>query len=152
MSIHPQHVVNIVSGEKTVEIRRRRVAFPSGTQVWIYSTLPVGAIQASVDVLSVDLAPPSIIWKKYHAEMCISRHEFNLYTNGTDFVSAITISNVRLLPNGLSLEHLRNKLGSFSPPQSYYYLTENSGIQNLLSNTGPLMVAGVTTGTRNRKG
>ena len=41
MSIRPQYAEAILSGEKTVELRRRRPSFSAGTTVLIYSSAPL---------------------------------------------------------------------------------------------------------------
>ena len=47
ISIKPRHVDNILSGNKTVELRTRSINLPSGSRLWVYTTLPVGKVEMS---------------------------------------------------------------------------------------------------------
>ncbi|WP_237302536.1 ASCH domain-containing protein [Streptomyces sp. S063] len=46
LSLHPRFATAILNGEKTVELRRQRVAVPPGTPVIIYATSPTMALTA----------------------------------------------------------------------------------------------------------
>lgn len=61
LSIKPGHVDNILSGSKTVELRRIRPQVSAGQPIAIYATMPVGAVVATCRVRKVDVALPEII-------------------------------------------------------------------------------------------
>lgn len=119
ISIKPRHVENILSGNKTVELRTRSINLPEGSRLWIYTTLPVGRVKLSVEIDFIDLLPPKEMWKKHGASICISRKEFDAYTKGRHIVSAIGLRNVTPLDNAICLETMRQYEKGFQPPQFF---------------------------------
>jgi predicted transcriptional regulator len=83
VSLHPRHALNILTGEKTVELRRR---FPEqhtrGALALIYSTAPVQAIVGVARIKHVLKLPVSRIWKEYGAAACVSKAEIGAYFSG----------------------------------------------------------------------
>lgn len=122
ISIKPRHVENILSGAKTVELRVRNINLPTGSTLWVYSTLPVGKVKLSTEISFVDLLPPKEIWKKHGKNICISKKEFDEYTKGRSLVSAIGLKNVRRLDRDICLETMREYEKNFQPPQFFLRL------------------------------
>lgn len=58
LSVHPRFAAAILEGTKTVEVRRQRVAAPSGTPVLLYATAPTMALVGMALIASVHVAPP----------------------------------------------------------------------------------------------
>jgi predicted transcriptional regulator len=81
VSVHPRHASNILTGEKTVELRRR---FPEkrtrGASALIYSTTPVQAIVGVARIKHVLKLPG--IWKEYGAAARVSKSEVEAYFSG----------------------------------------------------------------------
>ncbi len=119
ISIKPRHVENILSGDKTVELRTRSVNLPVGSRLWVYSTLPVGKVKLSAEIDFIDMLSPKDIWKKYGKNICISKQEFDEYTEGRELVSAIGLRNVKPLDKGICLETMRGYEKNFQPPQFF---------------------------------
>jgi len=119
ISIKPQHVENILSGEKTVELRTRSVNLPSGSRLWVYTTLPVGKVKLSTEIDFVELLPPKAMWRKYGHRICITKKDFDAYTKGRDLVSAIGLKNVKPLDNDICLKTMRSYEKNFQPPQFF---------------------------------
>ena len=116
MSIKPKYVEMLLSGKKTVEIRRRQVRLAPGTRIWIYATSPWSEIVATATVEAVRCATPDQIWNQYAVSVGIERREFDSYSEGRDVISAISLDNVRRLDKPLPF---RNGRCGFHPPQSY---------------------------------
>jgi predicted transcriptional regulator len=80
VSIRPVHVSKILTGQKTVELRRR---FPElgarGATAFIYSSSPVRAVVGCARIEHVLKLPVSRIWKEHSDAACISRDEFDAY-------------------------------------------------------------------------
>lgn len=119
ISIKPRHVDNILSGNKTVELRTRSINLPSGSRLWVYTTLPVGKVEMSTEIDFVEVLPPSAIWKKYGKDICITKVEFDEYTNGRDLVAAIGLKNIQPLNRNICLETMRKYEENFQPPQFF---------------------------------
>lgn len=117
ISIKPQHVENILSGHKTVELRTRTINLPQGSRLWVYTTLPVGKVRLSTNIAFIEVLSPSKIWKKHGKNICISKKEFDKYTRGRELVVAIGLENVRPLNKDICLETMRAYEENFQPPQ-----------------------------------
>jgi predicted transcriptional regulator len=123
VSLHPRHASNILSGEKTVELRRR---FPEqhtrGALVLIYSTRPVQAIVGVARIQHVLKLPVSRIWTQYGAAACVSKAEVEAYFSGLREGYVILLGEARPLKCRLTMEDLYSRF-RIVPPQSYRYIT-----------------------------
>jgi len=119
ISIKQRHVKNILSGDKTVELRTRPINLPEGSRLWVYTTLPVGKVELSTEIDFVDVLPPKSMWRKYGKSICISKKEFDDYTEGREKVAAIGLKCVRPLNQGISLKTMRDYEENFQPPQFF---------------------------------
>lgn len=117
ISIKPKHVRNILSGDKTVELRTRNINLPVGARLWVYTTLPVGKVELSAEIEFVELMPPKKAWRKHRNSICILKSEFDTYTEDRDIVSAIGLRNIRPLEKNICLKTIRRYEKNFQPPQ-----------------------------------
>ncbi|MEV6594942.1 ASCH domain-containing protein [Streptomyces acidicola] len=122
LSLHPRFATAILNGEKTVELRRQRVAVPPGTPVIIYATSPVMALTGTARLAHVETAAPGQVWRRHRTACGISKAEYTAYMDGAAQASALLLDSPRPLTQAVSLAHLRHA-GAFHPPQSYRYLT-----------------------------
>lgn len=130
ISIRPEFVEGILAGTKTVELRRRFISLPIGSTLWIYATLPVGAIMAVATVYNIDHDHPKEIWRKYHGDVGVQASHFDNYFEGCGLGVAIQLSEVRQV-TPLTLETIREIRGVQQIPQvavriSKYEATEFS--------------------------
>lgn len=119
ISIKPRHVENILSGIKTVELRTRNINLPIGSRLWIYTTLPVGKVKLSVEIDFIEMLPPKKMWQKYGKSICISKREFDEYTEDRELVSAIGLINIKPLDKDICLGTMRGYEKNFQPPQFF---------------------------------
>ncbi|MFJ7201113.1 MULTISPECIES: ASCH domain-containing protein [unclassified Streptomyces] len=122
LSLHPRFATAILNGEKTVELRRQRVAVPPGTPVIIYATSPTMALTGTARLIDVDTAAPGGIWRRHRTACGISRSEYTAYMEGASQASALLLGSPRPLASPVPLDHMR-AASAFHPPQSYRYLT-----------------------------
>lgn len=116
ISIRPHFVGSILSGKKTVELRRRIPKVEVGTRLWIYATKPIGAVVASSIVQRVIAGSPADIWEKVHDLAGLDREAFDGYFAGSARAVALFLTGTREgIP--LYLEDLRNIRLRFQPPQ-----------------------------------
>lgn len=121
LSIKPEYSTKIVSGKKTVELRRRfSPKIQPGTLVLIYESSPTRAITGLARIAEVLHGPTNTIWKKFGAEACIRRSDFDSYFDGTKTGFAIKLRGARPLQRALELQELRDRF-RFEPPQSFLY-------------------------------
>jgi len=121
-SIKPEYSQKIISGQKTIELRRR---FPStvpvGTIALIYATTPTQALTGIAEIEAVISDTPLAIWEEFSEEACIDRRDFEAYFLGTASATAIKLKRARPLRRRLELEELRERF-RFEPPQSFLYV------------------------------
>lgn len=125
LSLRPRFATAILQGDKTVELRRQRVAVPPGTPVIIYATSPVMALLGTARLTSVDTATPAQVWRRHRAACGINRTEYTAYMDGATHASALVLHSPSPLSSTVPLAHLR-RTGAFHPPQSYRYLTQDA--------------------------
>lgn len=116
ISIRPNFAEAILSGAKTVELRRRIPPIEIGTCLWIYATRPTAAVVGMAVVTAIYRATPDAVWEAYSAQGAIDRDEFDRYFDGANEAIAISLSEVRrLVP--IEIERLRMMRRGFHPPQ-----------------------------------
>jgi predicted transcriptional regulator len=126
ISVEARHAANLLSGSKTVELRRRRIGVPPGSRVWIYSKLPKGCVEALGIVNQVVADVPRRIWRNYGHQTGISHAEFFAYFSGIHTGHALVFDRVEPLTPGISLERIRARFASFQPPQFFRHLPTES--------------------------
>lgn len=116
ISIHPQHVESILKGRKTVELRRRFPRLAVGAKLWIYSTLPVGAVVASARIGQVETGLPSELWKRYGRQSAITADAFNDYFAGCTSGFVISLTEIESV-TPIALAEVRKIRGTDHIPQ-----------------------------------
>lgn len=133
ISIHPEHVAHILSGEKRIEFRRAWAARPV-TRILIYSTAPEQRLVGIAAIKSTVRETPRALWAyaKPHGPGITLEH-FLKYFTGKRTGVALHLSGVRRLKKPLALHELLPR--ESRPPQSFRYLTsvEERKLQKLLS-------------------
>ena len=127
-SIHPRHAAMILSGEKTIELRRGRVNLDMPSRIWIYVTTPAKRIAGVALVEAVDYGTPNGIWEKYSHRTGVSRKEYLAYVGSRETISAIRVSHAINLKEPIHLSTLRLISPTFHPPQFYLRLQEKTNL------------------------
>lgn len=116
ISIKPKYAEAILAGRKTVELRRRIPALVPGTRLFIYSTLPVGAVVGAVTLEGGARGTPGEIWDEYAPQAGVERDDYNAYFRGTDEAVGLILTCVqRVAP--VTIQALRMLRPGFHPPQ-----------------------------------
>lgn len=133
ISIHPEHVASILSGQKRIEFRRTWAA-RLVTRILIYSTAPEQRLVAVATITKTVRATPRALWSyaKPHGAG-ITREHLLKYFTGKKTGVGLHLSEVQRLKKPLALQKLFPR--ESRPPQSFRYLTsvEERKLQNLLS-------------------
>ena len=116
ISIRPHYAEAILSGDKTVELRRRIPAIDLGTRLWIYATQPVRAVVGSAVVDEVIEGSPAHIWERYMDRVAIDRCEYDEYFSGKDRAFGIVLSHI-IKRNQIGIDQLRQIRKGFHPPR-----------------------------------
>ena len=141
MSIKPQYVDMILSGCKTVEVRKGAVRVPALARIWLYATNPRQQVVASARVKAVAVETPDEIWHTFGDRAGIDRCKFDAYVGEAEVVSALCLAEVTELDTPLSP---RDQAPTFRPPQSYAFLRDASLLAALEAKSGRLCPANET--------
>lgn len=131
LSLRPRFANSILSGSKSVELRRQRINAGSGTPVILYASAPTMGIVGTARIANAQVAAPAELWDQFREQLGLTYEEFETYLTNATHASALELTAVRPLPEPVSLERLRAAL-AFRPPQSYRYLTQDT-VQTLVS-------------------
>ena len=116
ISIKPRFASSILAGQKTVELRRRFMNLPNGSKLWIYSTLPVGAMVAVATLHETIRDIPAELWMKYNDRIGIPRYEFDAYFEGCELGVALELCDVKKI-TPIKLDKIREIRGIRQMPQ-----------------------------------
>ncbi len=119
LSIKPEYVDKIFSGEKTYEYRKA-IFKPEVRKIVIYCTKPVGMIVGEFDVDEVLEDCPNVIWNKTKHDSGVGHKFYIEYFNGRSKGYAINIGSKRRYEVAINPYEV---FKSFTPPQSFRYLT-----------------------------
>lgn len=119
LSIKPEYVEKILSGEKRYEFRRRVFKRMDVDTIVIYSTSPQQRIVAEVGVVDILESDPIDIWKKTHDKAGISYKAFMAYFDGVNVAYAIELGLVKRYPRPRLLSSYAEVS---APPQSFVYV------------------------------
>jgi predicted transcriptional regulator len=117
LSIRPQYVSAIISGEKKFEFRRTIFKHPVEIVV-IYASSPIQRAVAEFEVKNVFTENLENLWQRTHKYAGIERQYFIQYFHGNAIGHAIEIGKVIVYRTPYCI---REKLGMI-PPQSFAYL------------------------------
>ncbi len=118
LSIKPEYVEKILSGEKCFEFRK--VLFRQDVEkVIIYSTMPVGKIVGEFQIDKVLSDSPSNLWEETKDSAGISFDFFSKYFSDRKVAHAIKIKNVEKYEVEVDPLTIFEK---FTAPQSFMYM------------------------------
>jgi predicted transcriptional regulator len=117
ISIKPEHADNILSGTKTVELRK--LPFPDCNRIVMYCTSPVKRLVGEFKVEAVTTMSKETLWLMYGPRTGITKEQFDAYYKGRHWAAAILIKDVCPWPN---IDPPR-VFGKFHAPMSWRYLS-----------------------------
>ena len=123
VSIHSHFAELILTGVKSVELRRRFDPTAVGGRMLIYATSPTAAVIGYTRIEEVEWLPVDAIWARYNSHAAISFPNFRRYFEGADKGFAIHVAEPTRYINPISLTDMRNKHG-LRAPQSYMLLRD----------------------------
>lgn len=129
LSLKPRFAESILSGVKTVEMRRTVPKIVVPTRALLYATTPVRALVGTCIITRVQSAELEILWRESGPRSALHYDEFVRYFEGLDVGTALELTRPRAFSQRISLEDLRAKPRTFRPPQSYAYVDSKTGDQ-----------------------
>lgn len=121
LSIKPQFVEKILSGEKKIEFRKTEFKRKNIDSIIVYSSGSVKKIVGEIKFSRVLCDTPKNIWKMTHNDAGISMETFMSYFAGRQKAFAIVIDEFRPYKTMVSLGE---KYPGVKAPQSFLYLDE----------------------------
>ena len=117
MSIHPEHVEKILSGEKQYEYRTK-AAKKDVESLIIYETTPIKRVVAEAKIIEVLKLPPEDLWEASKEHSGISKEFFDKYFQGRKTAYAYRLGEIKEYdtPRELSFYGLK------AAPQSFVYI------------------------------
>ena len=120
MSIKPEFVEKIFSGEKKFEYRKSVFRNPEVDTVVIYATKPCGKVVGEFNINKILCNTPKKIWKDTWEFSGISEEFFDEYFKDREKAYAIEIAEIVQYEHPLSLQEFDKSIKF--PPQSFQYL------------------------------
>lgn len=128
LSIQPKYFQLILSGKKTVELRKQLPQkLEKGVLVLLYVTSPVKALSGAFVVEDIRKLPLDDLWHQVKSRLGMPRKDFNNYYSGSTHGVAISFTKAWKLQKPFELVDLREDLDEFIPPQSFRYVKEAEG-------------------------
>ena len=122
MSLRPQFADLIFSGLKLAELRRRFAAVAEGRDVYVYVTSPERVLRGGFQIGHIWRGSPEDVWGHVEALAGVERADFDAYFEGSALAYALRISEVWEFEKPISVDCLKDKVGSFVAPQSWRYV------------------------------
>lgn len=117
ISINPQYVKKIISGEKRFEYRTK-AAKQDINKIIIYETKPIKKIVAEVEILDVLMESPNELWNQTKEYSGITKVFFDNYFKGKKVAYAYKLGKVKVYETPKSLLEFGLKMA----PQSFAYV------------------------------
>ena len=117
VSIKPEFVTSILSGEKKYEYRKIRFR-QDVDSILIYSTSPVMKVVAEVKITGIIEGSPEEVWKKTENGSGIDKSFYDVYYNDKDYAIALCLGRVKIFKKAKPLSSYNIK----TPPQSFSYI------------------------------
>lgn len=118
ISINPEHVQNIISGNKKYEYRKIAAKQDISTII-IYETTPVKRIVAEAEIIDVLMLSPEELWRQTKDASGISKDFYDEYFKGRKIAYAYKLGKVKVYDEPKTLMDY----GIKSAPQSFVYIS-----------------------------
>ena len=127
LSLKPRFAEAILSGVKTVELRRTTPKIVVPTLALLYATTPVRALLGTCIITDVRSADLAALWREYGSRSDLGQHEFQQYFDDVDVGTALVLAQPQELNRRVPLQDLRARRRGFRPPQSFAYIDTKTG-------------------------
>ncbi len=127
LSLKPRFAEAILSGVKTVELRRTVPKIVVPTRALLYATTPVRALLGTCIITDVRSVGLEALWREYGSRSDLHYHEFQQYFDGLDAGTALTLTEPQAFGQRVPLQDLRARPRGFRPPQSFAYVDTKTG-------------------------
>jgi len=131
LSLKPRFADAILSGQKTVELRRVEPRIKVPTRALVYASSPTCSLIGQCVVYKVLRLPLPKLWRRFGPQTTLTQEEYRAYFAGTSTGVALLLSNPARLPSEVPLVKLRESVDRFRAPQSFGYVAVEAGARLL---------------------
>lgn len=124
MSIKPEFVNRILTGEKQYEFRKS-IFKENVERIYIYSSYPVKKIVGYFEVDEIIHKSPEELWNSYSDVSGISKKDFFEYFKDREKGYAIKINNLKVFDEFIEMK-------DYTGPQSFCYIENSDYLMKLL--------------------
>ncbi|MEO0771276.1 MAG: hypothetical protein AAFY72_17950 [Cyanobacteria bacterium J06649_4] len=128
LSIKHLYAERIVSGEKTIELRKRPLGMTLGDLILLYETAPDAVIRGGFIADKTVALPVDKMWDDYNSVMGIDKEFYDTYFKNCEIAYG-TLVYQSFCFRELSLDTIRERCPGFVPPQATINWRENWYIQ-----------------------
>lgn len=126
LSIKAEHAKKVLSGKKSVEIRRKFSRKWVGHKVCLYATQPKRSLVGEALISKVVVDKPEIVWEMFNKQIGCAKEDYDNYTIKTDKVYAIVLKQAVAYKRIFTIDEMSGLMETgLRPPQSYYDLNNN---------------------------
>ena len=125
ISVRPKFAVRIMSGDKTVELRRLRPNASSGDNLLFYISSPEKNLRAIAKIQKITASKLDTLWDEVKDKASVTHEEFLTYFKGKESGYAIYFSKIEKFDNPIELNSIRELIPGFTAPQSFRYFSAN---------------------------
>ncbi len=122
LSIKPRFADLLLSGEKTIELRKKAPCVERGSLLILYASSPICAFVGALEVKQVVRAEPLALWREYRQITGVSQEEYWSYYENSEMAEGVLVEQVIAFDQALSLPEIRSVWHGFMPPQSFRYI------------------------------
>ncbi|MGV3597978.1 MAG: ASCH domain-containing protein [Bacteroidota bacterium] len=123
ISLKKVYADRILSGSKTIELRKSTPKVKHGDIVVLYTTSPTKSVVGVAKVNEVYIDSPDKIWNDHELHLGIGREDFNKYFYNSKKAVGIELQDVQTLAKEITLEQIKNVFPNFTPPQTFRYFS-----------------------------
>ncbi len=132
MSILPKWFYQIISGEKKWEYRRILIKAQPESRIIFYASKSVHAIVGEAKIDRIIQGPVEYLIEQTINESQEKLEDLRKSFAGKKFGCAIKVKNPRIYEKPISLHEIQKKIPNFRPPQSFYYISEDNPLIQML--------------------
>ena len=126
LSIKPVYANQILSGTKTIELRKSSMGLCKGDVILVYSSAPEQRLAFWFRIKAVETLPVDDMWRRRREVLGIEHPDYAAYFDGVSVAVGLHIDEVHAVAP-IPLRELENLIPGFVPPQGIIWLRDEFG-------------------------
>jgi predicted transcriptional regulator len=126
LSIKPPYANQILSGTKTIELRKSSMNLLPNDVILVYSSAPEQIFSFWFRIKTIETLPLEVMWDRYHTQLGIAKDEYLSYFSRCSVATGLHVCDVHPLAP-ISLKETETLVPGFVPPQGIILLRNELG-------------------------